>query len=213
VSDSAGSSSSRCNSVVLPEPRKPVINVTGVKWGEVSAKLTLHEGDQFLIERIAGPAEEALGGHPQLQRLSLRAAQPEARRRAGYARVLLGTLAQAGVRHCQIAAGANRHRGPETDRRTLRDRRRDPGKAPTSAARCDSRRPNRSPRSRFPKSQRPNRTDPASDGGLVHSPLNEVSLQPGLLGKASRDIERYAREIEPSCHRAASHERRACRAR
>jgi hypothetical protein len=42
--------------------------------------------------------------------------------------------------------------------------------------------------------------------GLVHSPLNEVSLQPGLLGKASRDIERYAREIEPSCHRAASHE-------
>jgi hypothetical protein len=53
VSDSAGSSSSRCNSVVLPEPRKPVINVTGVKSGEVSAKLTLHEGDQFLIERIA----------------------------------------------------------------------------------------------------------------------------------------------------------------
>jgi hypothetical protein len=30
------------------------------------------------------------------------------------------------VRHCQIAAGANRHRGPETDRRTRRDRRRDP---------------------------------------------------------------------------------------
>ena len=27
---------------------------------------------------------------------------------------------------CQIAAGANRHRGPETDRRTLRDRGRDP---------------------------------------------------------------------------------------
>jgi len=38
----------------------------------------------------------------------------------------LGTLAQAVVRHCQIAAGANRHRGPETDRRNLRDRRRDP---------------------------------------------------------------------------------------
>jgi hypothetical protein len=37
-------------------------------------------------------------------------------------------------------------------------------------------------------------------------PLNEVGFQPGLLGKASRDIERYAREIEPSCHRAASHE-------
>jgi Transposase IS66 family len=50
----------------------------------------------------------------------------EARRRAGYARVLLGTLAQAVVRHCQIAAGANCHRGPQTDRRTLRDRSRDP---------------------------------------------------------------------------------------
>src|SRR5882762_173887 len=67
VSDSAGSSSSRCNSVVLPEPRKPVISVTGVKAGEVSAKLTLHEGDQFLIERIAGPTEQTLGGHPQMR--------------------------------------------------------------------------------------------------------------------------------------------------
>ena len=49
--------------------RKPVINVTGVKAGEVSAKLTLDEGDQFLIERIAGPAEEALGGHPQMRKV------------------------------------------------------------------------------------------------------------------------------------------------
>jgi hypothetical protein len=32
----------------------------------VSAKITLHEGDQFLIERIAGPAEQTLGGHPQM---------------------------------------------------------------------------------------------------------------------------------------------------
>ena len=29
VSDSAGSSSSRCNSVVLPEPRKPVADLPG----------------------------------------------------------------------------------------------------------------------------------------------------------------------------------------
>lgn len=35
----------RCNSVVLPEPRKPVISVTGVKSGGVSAKITLHESD------------------------------------------------------------------------------------------------------------------------------------------------------------------------
>src|SRR3984893_3991488 len=67
VSESAGSSSSRASSVVLPEPRKPVIKVTGVKSGIVSAKLTLHERDQFLIERIAGPADEALGGHRQMR--------------------------------------------------------------------------------------------------------------------------------------------------
>src|SRR5207245_7932514 len=66
VSDRAGSSSSRCSSVVLPEPRQPVINVTGVKSGGLSAKLALHEGDKLLIERIAGPAEEPLGGHPQM---------------------------------------------------------------------------------------------------------------------------------------------------
>ena len=46
-----------------------MINVIGVKSGEVSAKLTLHEGDQFLIERIAGPAEEAFGGHPQMRKV------------------------------------------------------------------------------------------------------------------------------------------------
>src|SRR3984893_17179694 len=69
VSDRAGSSSSRASSVVLPEPRKPVINVTGVKSGSVSAKLTLHERDQSLIEWIAGPAEEALGGHPEMREI------------------------------------------------------------------------------------------------------------------------------------------------
>ena len=37
-----------------------MINVTGVKSGGASAKLALHEGDQFLIERIAGPAEQTL---------------------------------------------------------------------------------------------------------------------------------------------------------
>ena len=39
-----------------------MINVTGVKSGGGSAKLALHEGDQFLIERIAGSAKEPLGG-------------------------------------------------------------------------------------------------------------------------------------------------------
>ena len=42
--------------------------------------------------------------------------------------------------------------------------------------------------------------------GLVHSPLNKVGLEPGLARKASRDVQRYARKIEPGCHRAASHE-------
>ena len=68
VSDSAGSRSSRCNSVVLPEPRNPVINVTGVKSGSASAKLALHQRDQFRVERIAGPAEQPLGGGPEMAR-------------------------------------------------------------------------------------------------------------------------------------------------
>jgi hypothetical protein len=38
----------------LPEPRKPVINVTGVKSGGASAKLTLHP-------------EQAFGSHPQMR--------------------------------------------------------------------------------------------------------------------------------------------------
>jgi transposase len=50
----------------------------------------------------------------------------QARRRTGHARLLLGTLAQAVVRHRQIAPGADRRRGPEADRRTLRNRSRDP---------------------------------------------------------------------------------------
>src|SRR5258707_14069728 len=69
VSDSAGSSSSRLNRVVLPEPRKPVINVTGVKSGGVSAKLALHEADQLLIKGIAGLSKEPLGGHPQMRKV------------------------------------------------------------------------------------------------------------------------------------------------
>src|ERR1700730_18016579 len=69
VSDRVGSTSSRCNSVVLPEPRKPVINVTGVKSGGISAKLTLHEGDHFLIEGIARSAEEPFGGDPQMREI------------------------------------------------------------------------------------------------------------------------------------------------
>src|SRR4029077_5707311 len=72
--DSAGSSSSRCNSVVLPEPRKPVINVTGVKSGGVSAKfgsarIVLHPGDQIRVERITGPAEQPLGGNQEMRQI------------------------------------------------------------------------------------------------------------------------------------------------
>ena len=40
----------------------------------------------------------------------------QARRRTGDARLLLGTLAPAVLRPGQIAAGADRHRGPEADR-------------------------------------------------------------------------------------------------
>ena len=53
-------------------------------------------------------------------------ADPEARGQRGDACVLLGALAAAVVRHRQIAAGADRRRGPEADRRTLPDRGRDP---------------------------------------------------------------------------------------
>jgi len=44
-----------------------VINVTGVKSGVASATLALHEGDQFLIKRIARSAEKPVGGHPQMR--------------------------------------------------------------------------------------------------------------------------------------------------
>src|SRR5882757_2767019 len=64
VSASAGSASRRCNSVVLPEPRKPVIRLTGVKTG--SAMKTLQPDDEVGIERIAGPAQQLLGGGPQM---------------------------------------------------------------------------------------------------------------------------------------------------
>src|SRR3954467_2864751 len=69
VSDSLGSSNSRCSSVVLPEPRNPVINVTGVKSGSASGKFTLHQRDQLRIERIAGAPQKALGGGPQMQEI------------------------------------------------------------------------------------------------------------------------------------------------
>ena len=66
VSESAGSRSNRCNSVVLPEPRNPVINVTGVKPGEALAKPAFHRGDQFRVERIARPAKQPLGRRPEM---------------------------------------------------------------------------------------------------------------------------------------------------
>ena len=46
-----------------------MISVTGVKSGGASAKLALHQRDQFRIERIAGPAEQPLGGHPQMREI------------------------------------------------------------------------------------------------------------------------------------------------
>src|SRR5438128_3847643 len=39
---------------------------------------------------------------------------------------------------------------------------------------------------------------------LVYSSLNEVSLQPGFLGKAARDLQRYTGEIEPRRNSAES---------
>src|SRR3954469_5195792 len=66
VSDNLGSSNSRCNSVVLPEPRNPVISVTGVKSGSTSAKLAFHHSNELRIERIAGAAEKPFGCHPQV---------------------------------------------------------------------------------------------------------------------------------------------------
>jgi hypothetical protein len=43
-----------------------VINVTGVKSRRIN-QAHVYDGDEFLIERIAGPAEESLGGHPQMR--------------------------------------------------------------------------------------------------------------------------------------------------
>jgi hypothetical protein len=40
---------------------------------------------------------------------------------------------------------------------------------------------------------------------LVNGPLNEVGFQAGLVGKAPREIERRAGEIEPGHHGAATH--------
>ena len=41
---------------------------------------------------------------------------------------------------------------------------------------------------------------------LIHSPLNEVGLQPGLVGKAPSKVQRRAGEIEPGNHGTASHQ-------
>jgi hypothetical protein len=40
--------------------------------------------------------------------------------------------------------------------------------------------------------------------GLVHSALNEVSFQPGLMAKASRNVDGRAGKVESGRHRAAS---------
>ncbi len=52
--------------------------------------------------------------------------RPEAPRRAGDPRLVLVALASAVLRPGEITAGADRHRGPEADRRALPDRSRDP---------------------------------------------------------------------------------------
>jgi len=43
--------------------------------------------------------------------------------------------------------------------------------------------------------------------GLVHSALDEASFQPGLLGKASGNIDGCAGEVYTGCHRTTSDER------
>src|SRR5690606_34764703 len=58
--------SRRFSSVVLPEPRKPVRRWTGVKAGMSAIAHAFHARDQRGVERIAGPAGEALGGRPEM---------------------------------------------------------------------------------------------------------------------------------------------------
>src|SRR6516162_2270538 len=69
VSENPGSRSNRCKSVVLPEPRKPVIRVTGVNSGIASAKLGLQPGNQILFERIARSANEPLCSCPEMRKV------------------------------------------------------------------------------------------------------------------------------------------------
>src|SRR6516165_9408280 len=67
VSENPGPRSNRCRTVVLPEPRKPVIRVIGVNSGTASVKLGLQPGNQILVKRIAWPANEPLGRRPEMR--------------------------------------------------------------------------------------------------------------------------------------------------
>ena len=78
--------------------------------------------------------------------------------------------------------------------------------------------PRPNPHVRQPAKRSPSRKDEIERArrqmrGLVHGPLNEVGLQPGLVGKAAREIERRTGEIEPGDQRRRVAPGRACRAR
>src|SRR5438105_8674964 len=66
VSLNAGSARRRRSSVVLPEPRKPVSKVTGVKSGMGSAIAALKPGEKIGRQGIAEAAGQSFCGWPEM---------------------------------------------------------------------------------------------------------------------------------------------------
>src|SRR5450432_1841398 len=66
VSESAGSSRRRRNSVVLPEPKKPVSKVTGVKVGASSTIVDIEPCEKIGRERIAQATRQPFRGRPEM---------------------------------------------------------------------------------------------------------------------------------------------------
>ena len=111
--------------------KKGLLLGAGARRSAVARRRTAGGGVQLLararrrLRRGAAQGLQRCAANRRLCRLS-RPRRSQARRRVSDARLLLGALAPAVLRPGQVAAGADRHRGPEADRRALRDRSRDP---------------------------------------------------------------------------------------
>ena len=102
-------------------PRRPT-----VAWRRAAGSgVQLCTGAQRRLRRSPAAGVHRHPANRRLCRLS-RPCRSQAPRRSGDAGLLLGALAATVFRPRQIAAGADRHRGPQTHRRNLSDRSRDP---------------------------------------------------------------------------------------